>query len=250
MLHGIDIASYQSGLNLATVKGQIDFVVIKATEGTNYVNPHCDIHYQQAKKAGILRGVYHYAKSGNATAEANYFCKNCIGYKGDAIPVLDWEEKQSVAWVNEWVRVVRNAWGVSPIIYANPWRFNQGGVDKNCGRWLASYPAVAHPTFKMAESWNCPKADGLVCMWQFCSDGRLNGYNGNLDADLFYGDKKAWNAYAGVKTTPAKPKPSVPTPTPKPPTTKPDSSTKPSVDDIIIISKGDGSNPTKYKKIS
>ena len=29
MLHGIDIASYQSGLNLTTVKGQIDFVVIK-----------------------------------------------------------------------------------------------------------------------------------------------------------------------------------------------------------------------------
>ena len=28
MLHGIDIASYQSGLNLTTVKGQIDFVVI------------------------------------------------------------------------------------------------------------------------------------------------------------------------------------------------------------------------------
>ena len=120
MLHGIDIASYQSGLNLTTVKGQIDFVVIKGTEGTNYVNPYCDPHFQQAKQAGILRGVYHYAKAGNATAEANYFCDNCIGYKGDAIPVLDWEEKQSVAWVNEWVKVVRSHWGVSPIIYASP----------------------------------------------------------------------------------------------------------------------------------
>ena len=145
MLHGIDIASYQSGLNLNTVKDQIDFVVIKGTEGTNYVNPYCDSHFQQAKQAGILRGVYHYAKAGNVTAEANYFCDNCIGYKGDAIPVLDWEENQSVSWVNEWVKVVRSRWGVSPIIYANPWRFNQGGVDKDCGRWVASYPAVSHP---------------------------------------------------------------------------------------------------------
>lgn len=241
MLHGIDIASYQSGLNLATVKGQIDFVVIKGTEGTNYVNPYCDPHFQQAKQAGILRGVYHYAKAGNATAEANYFCDNCIGYKGDAIPVLDWEENQSVAWVNEWVKVVRSRWGVSPIIYANPWRFNQGGVDKDCGRWVASYPAVSHPTFKMAESWDCPDADGLVCMWQFCSDGRLNGYNGNLDADLFYGDAKAWNAYAGVKSAQ----------TTQQPTAKPEQpSNQDSSDDTIIISKGDGSNPTKYKKIS
>lgn len=201
-LHGIDISSYQGSLNLAKVKEQIDFVVIKGTEGASYVNPCCDPHFQQAKQSGILRGVYHYAKNGSATAEANYFCDNCIGYKGDAIPILDWEEKQSVAWVNEWVKVVRERWGVSPVIYANPWRFNQGGVDKDCGRWVASYPAVTSPSFSKAESWDCPSADGLVCMWQFASDGRLNGYNGNLDVNLFYGDRNAWDAYAGIKKTP------------------------------------------------
>ena len=36
-LNGIDISNWQSGINLAVVP--CDFVVIKATEGTGYVNP-------------------------------------------------------------------------------------------------------------------------------------------------------------------------------------------------------------------
>ena len=56
-LKGIDISAAQdidvSGLS-------VDFVVIKATGGTGYVNNKCDTNYQQAKNAGKLKGVYHY----------------------------------------------------------------------------------------------------------------------------------------------------------------------------------------------
>ena len=56
-LNGIDISSWQSGINLTVV--QCDFVVIKATEGTNYVNPDYDRAYRQAKAAGKCLGIYH-----------------------------------------------------------------------------------------------------------------------------------------------------------------------------------------------
>ena len=50
-LKGIDISAAQdidvSGLS-------VDFVVIKATGGTGYVNNKCDTNYQQAKNAGKL----------------------------------------------------------------------------------------------------------------------------------------------------------------------------------------------------
>lgn len=206
-LHGIDISSYQSSLDLGAVASQIDFAIVKGTQGTGYVNPYCDGHIEQGKASGLCLGVYHFADSSGATAEANYFCDNCIGYKGVAVPVLDWEGDQNVSWVNEWLKVVRDRWGVNPIIYANPWRFNQGGVDVDCGRWVASYPAVTSPTFAQAEGWDCPDADGTICAWQFASDGRLNGYNGNLDVNLFYGDRAAWNAYAGIKAAEVQPAP-------------------------------------------
>lgn len=197
MLNFIDISSYQGSLNLVAVSKSIQGVAIKATEGTNYVNPHCDRHYGQAKNAGLLRGFYHFAGNSDPLAEAAFFYRNVMGYLHDGIPILDWEGSQSVDWVNKFVRQFHNLTGIWCWIYANPWRFNQGGVERNCARWVASYPAVAHPTFSQASGWTCPTADGNVVAWQFCSDGRLPGYDSNLDCSIYYGDGESWLKYAG-----------------------------------------------------
>lgn len=196
MLNFIDISSYQGDLNLVAVSSSIQGVIVKATQGTSYVNPYCDRHYQQAKSADLLRGFYHFAGSSDPLAEAAFFYRNVIGYLHDGIPVLDWEGKQPVEWVNKFVHQFHNLTGIWPWIYANPWRFNQGGVEQNCARWVASYPEVAHPTFAQATSWNCPHADGNVVAWQFCSDGRVSGYNANLDCSVYYGDRESWLRYA------------------------------------------------------
>lgn len=198
MLNFIDISSYQATLNLVAVSSSIQGVIVKATQGTNYVNPYCDTHYQQAKECNLLRGFYHFAETDKPEAEAEYFWNNCRNYFRDGIPILDWEGNQSVDWVNRFVRHLKDISGIWCWIYANPWRFNQGGVEPNCARWVASYPAVSHPTFAQATHWNCPKADGNVVAWQFCSDGRLNGYTGNIDCSLYYGDKESWLKYAGA----------------------------------------------------
>ena len=197
MINFIDISSYQAGLDLVAVSSSIQGVIVKATEGTSYVNPYCDRHYQQAKSANLLRGFYHFAGSGDPRAEAAFFYRNVIGYLHDGIPVLDWEGNQSVDWVNRFVRQLHNLTGIWPWIYANPWRFNQGSVEPNCARWVASYPEVAHPTFAQAASWKCPTANGNVVAWQFCSDGRVSGYNSNLDCSVYYGDRESWLRYAG-----------------------------------------------------
>lgn len=205
MLNFIDISSHQADLNLVAVSNSIQGVIVKATEGTSYVNPYCDRHYQQAKSANLLRGFYHFAGSSDPLAEAAFFYRNVLGYLHDGIPVLDWEGvyrngkcifEQSVDWVNKFVRQFHSLTGIWCWIYANPWRFNQGGVEPNCARWVASYPAVSHPTFAQAASWNCPNADGNVAAWQFCSDGRLSEYGYNLDCSVYYGDRESWLRYA------------------------------------------------------
>lgn len=197
MINFIDISSYQAALDLVAVSKSIQGVIVKATEGTSYVNPYCDRHYRQAKGANLLRGFYHFAGNSDPLAEAAFFYRNVLGYMHDGIPVLDWEGNQTVDWVNKFVRQFHGLTGIWPWIYANPWRFNQGGVEPNCARWVASYPEVAHPTFSQAASWNCPSADGNVVAWQFCSDGRLSGYNANLDCSVYYGDRESWLRYAG-----------------------------------------------------
>ena len=89
MLKVIDISSHQS-VETAGIDG-IDAVIVKATQGTGYINPKCDAQYQLAKKKGRLLGVYHYAGGGDPVAEADYFLKNIQGYIHEAVLCLDWE---------------------------------------------------------------------------------------------------------------------------------------------------------------
>lgn len=225
MLNFIDISSHQGDIDLSALP--IDAVIIKATEDTDYVNPYCDSKVQQAKQLGMPWGFYHYAGTKDPVSEANYFIQHCEGYFGEGIPVLDWEGvydkdgnlifDQPVDWVNRFVARIHEVKGIWCVIYGNPWRFNQGGVEQNCGRWVASYPShLLYPNFD-ADEGECPDTDGLVCAWQFASDGRLNGYDGNLDLNRFYGEKGAWAAYAGAKVV-LDPEPTPqPEPTPEEP---------------------------------
>lgn len=196
MMRFIDISNWQGGIDLPALLPNVDGVVCKATEGATFVDPYCDGWVQQCINAGKPWGFYHFAGSGGAIEEATHFIQNTTNYFEQGIPVLDWEGNQSVDWVNEFVAEVYSSTHVWPWIYGNPWRFNQGGVEPNCARWVAEYPAVSSPSFEQAKSWECPEAEGNVVAWQFCSDGRVSGYNGNLDLSVLYGTENQWRAYA------------------------------------------------------
>ena len=181
MLKGIDVSSHQKNMDVSTYP--CDFVICKATEGTGYVNPFCDIHYQQAKSSGKLLGVYHYARpdTGNSPeAEADYFLRNITGYIGEAILALDLEctgwQKYS-EWSKKWLDRVYEKTGIRPLFYSSGDGFanfknmiNAG----NYGVWAAS-----------DGNWY----DGTtVIIKQSVYD--------DLDHDVFYGDATAWHKYA------------------------------------------------------
>lgn len=200
MLRGIDISNWQAGLDGEAVFPNVDFVICKATEGVSFVDAYCDGWIQKCRSMGKPWGFYHFAGSDQPVDEAVHFINNTSNYFGNGIPVLDWESDQSVAWVNKFVRKVHEQTGIWPWIYANPWRFNQGGVEPNCGRWIASYPDVIRPGLDY-DPGEPPETEGLVCCWQYASDGDVPGYAGNLDVNHFFGDGASWNAYAGVPSS-------------------------------------------------
>lgn len=208
-LNVIDIASYQSALDLTKVK--VDGVIIKATQGTSYVNPCCNRHYAQARQAGILRGLYHYASGVGAAAEADAFVRNIQGYIGDALLALDWEGAQNsafgkndVAYCKEFLDRVYAITGVRPLIYmsksvcrAHDW----SSVAKDYGLWVAQYASMETTGFQ-ADPWTDNKGYGAwpyPAIFQYSSRGRLDGYSGNLDLDLAYMTKTAWGKYAAAK---------------------------------------------------
>lgn len=217
-MKGIDISNWQRGLDLSAISGNIDFVIVKATEGIGYVDKSCDGFFQKALQLGKKVGFYHFARNNDAAAETQFFYDNTKGYVHLGIPVLDWEVDQSVSWVNKFVEKYHELTGIWPWIYANPWRFRQGKVNENCGRWVAGYPKNGITDINYGVNRDLPSSYnvGLVCAWQFTSSGRLSGYSGNLDMNVFYGDKAAWDKYAnpfGEVVDAAPQQPSTPTQT-------------------------------------
>lgn len=201
MLKFIDISGWQSDLVLSNLVGQIDGVMIKGTEGTGYVNSYCDPWFQQAKRYGLKLGVYHFASDGDPEAEADYFIDHCGNYFNGkdehAIPCLDWEGEQSADWANTFLERFHSKTKIWPWIYSYYDMFKSNpGINENCGRWVAMCPNGTM-TFSQAEAYGVRDlVSGLDCAWQFTHKGRLSGYDGDLDLNVFYGDAEAWDKYA------------------------------------------------------
>lgn len=221
----IDISNWQRGVDVMSVvrNGGLTAVIVKATEGTGYVDPSCDGFVSTLRANGVRFGFYHFAGNGDAVSEADFFRRNTTGYEKAGIPVLDWEGNQDVAWVNRFVERYHELTGVWPWVYANAWRFNQGTVNENCGRWVAGYPSNGITDIDYGLNNDMPYSvnNGLVCAWQFSSSVRIAGYGGNLDGDVFYGDAAAWARYADPDGSGS----SAPAPDPVPSTEDPSGST-------------------------
>lgn len=205
-MNGIDISHWQDGIDLAGVP--CDFVILKATQGTSFVDKCCDKFYQEAKKLGKKLGVYHFA-DGKSTGkqEADHFIKNVKGYIGEAILVLDWEADaldKGVSYAKEFLDRVYEKTGVRPLIYMSKSvcrEYNWASVvNGNYGLWMAQY-ANKDATGYQEKPWTDKKGMGAfksIAIHQYTSTGRIGNYPGNLDLDIAYMDEKAWDKYAKV----------------------------------------------------
>lgn len=212
-LNGIDISNWQAGIDLAAVPS--DFVICKATQGTGYTSPDCCRQVELAMSCGKLFGVYHYVSGGNAKAEVDFFVDSVKNWVGKGTLCVDWEQGDNSAWgdlayLDAVCRRIIERTGVVPLVYASqavfPW---DAAKALNAGSWVAQY-ADMNPTGYQDAPWN--EGAYACAIRQYSSNGRLPGYGGALDLNKFYGDRKAWMAYAcpnGAEPEPV-PEPSEP----------------------------------------
>jgi lysozyme len=203
-LNGIDVSSWQSDINLTKVDA--DFVIIKATEGTYYKNPYYKTMAKQALASGKLIGFYHFATGGtlaHAKKEADYFINAVGDYAGKAVLVLDWEStavNSGPAYAKAFLNRVKAKTGSTPMIYMSKsvtHNYSWSKISSSYPLWCAQYANYNRMTYTTSPwtdatgygSWKYPT------IYQYTSNGKVSGYSGSLDLDLFYGNASDWKAY-------------------------------------------------------
>lgn len=208
-LRGADISHWQNdaGLNLGAFLNSVDFVIVKATQGAGYVDPKFGVNMDAARRAGKLRGAYHFAGDngrvpGDPVREADHFI-DVVGHQPGEVLVLDYEPTKPPAdpdgWCAAFICRVRDRTGVVPMLYMSEAVTRQGSWARtralNVGLWVARYGpntgAVPSLTLNVG-AW------GGFAMWQFTSSGRVSGARGTVDLNEFYGNAEAWGRYGGA----------------------------------------------------
>ncbi len=165
-------------------------VIVKATQGTYYVNPKCNHQYNLARQEGKLTGLYHYAGGGNPVTEAQYFINSIKNYVGQSILILDWEQGQNPAWGNtNWARQfvdeVHRLTNVWPLIYVQETALNQvANCASDCGLWIAKYPSMHWHSWTVPDMNVNAGAFKQITGWQYTGDDR--------DRSIFYLNKEEW----------------------------------------------------------
>ena len=218
-LNGIDVSSWQPGAICAMV--DYDFAIVKATEGLGYVSPSCNQQAGDVIARDLGLGLYHFARNNPAAQEATYFLDHIAGYIGRAMLVLDYEDSALAngrEWVRTWIRKVKRLTGIIPAVYCSGSPAVAQDLPGLCAEenallWIANYP-LGYQEMEYRQDLEPYCACG---MHQYTSSGRLSGYGGNLDLNVFFGDANAFKAYYGEGAiSPAPQPPSAPEPSPPP----------------------------------
>ncbi|EQB4335407.1 GH25 family lysozyme [Clostridium botulinum] len=184
-MKGIDISMHNGNINFNGVKNAgYSVVIIKATEGVQYVDPYLNTHYNGAKTQNINIGFYHFmSEKTDPTQQAVDFWNAIKDKQFNVIPVLDIEtnnQGRSPKAISDrciqFLTKFKNLSGYDCLIYTGGY-FGRDNLDsrvKQYPGWIAHYGV------------NTPMATGFsVIGHQYTETGRVNGISGNVDLNNF-----------------------------------------------------------------
>ncbi|MFG2039722.1 GH25 family lysozyme [Dactylosporangium sp. NPDC048998] len=182
---GIDLSSHDHGrftVHWPTeVAAGSQFVYIKATEGTGYVNPHFAADYAAARAAGRYVGAYVYARPdrGDPVGQAEFFLRHAK-FTRDArtlVPFVDLEwpyagvragdcydltPQQMRAWIRAFVDRIEAGIGRKPMIYTNTYWWNPcTGNDASYGGYPLDIANYSTRAMKLPAGWS------TFALWQY-----------------------------------------------------------------------------------
>lgn len=206
----LDISHWQTEPDYSVLtKAGILGVILKATEGTSYVDKTFANRFSRGLNAGMAMATYHFLRHGSIVNQMNLYLNTVVPRDGERM-VLDWEDpavtadevRQAVAYLQSDTRNIQiSVYGSSSFVrerVTSP----QDPIAADTSLWVASYTSASQPS-----AWGTGWPDWSL--WQWTDDCYTAGY-GPTDGNRFNGSAEAflrWMGPSGVEMPEAMPEP-------------------------------------------
>ena len=196
MLRGIDVSSYQGDIDWSEVRNQVDFVIIRCGYGDDLVSQDDKMFFSYVRGCednNIPYGIYLYSYAKRLTgsesiqSEVGHVLRLVKGLSPFCI-YIDMEDdsvrnlgKRTLTDLAIDFCDKLNGAGYKSGVYANENWFNnyldaKDIYNKGYSLWCAKYSSSK------------PSIDVNYDIWQFSSNGRIDGIIGNVDVNNMYND--------------------------------------------------------------
>ena len=193
-VRGIDISHYQGEINWEELSEEhVDFVIMKATEGGDWVDKRFVENWQNAQDAGYVVGVYHFfsfCKPGKLQAE--HIIRTVPASPNSLAISIDLEYDNNcngqapkddlLKEIQVCLELLENHYKKKPILYATP-----DFYEYYLGEEFLQNPSWIRSIFSAPQLENRPWT-----FWQYSNRGKLKGIEGYVDLNVFEGNKTAF----------------------------------------------------------
>jgi hypothetical protein len=152
--------------------------LVKATQGTNYVNPWMTADVEGASAAGLEVRCYHFADFGLASEEAAWF----LAHAGPYARILDLETSTNVAWARQFLNSLQ-APASQLMAYGSASSFVGIYQQLPAMAWVAEYQALS---------------PGWGVLWQFTDMARIPGIASFVDESKWQGSEIQYETFFGI----------------------------------------------------
>lgn len=196
-VRGVDVSHYQGTIDWETLAAQdIDFAMIKATEGSGHVDERFLENWKAAGKTDLYLGAYHFFSfDSEGHRQAAAFIETVGSLDGKFAPVIDVEyygDKRSnppaKAEVTENLKsmldTLEQHYQAKPIIYTTYSVYSEYIKDEFDGYPLWVRSVQCPPGVFFGNNW---------IFWQYMDTAILEGYKGDekyIDMNVFRGSKE------------------------------------------------------------
>jgi len=182
-VHGLDISHHQEKVNWTLVDKKYKFIILKATEGQNFLDTDFLYNWNNARLNGFVVGAYHFfVMTSSGEAQADFYISKVPDSEKTLPPIIDFEistKKYKKPDVIEHLRVMveklEKHYKKRVIFYVNYNTYNayiKGEFPEN-KIWITDYKYF--PKIDEENRW---------IIWQVSRRGRIEGIPGFTDKNV------------------------------------------------------------------